>query len=227
MTLLGKGVVAIWNGIAPDREDDFLNWHVREHIQDRVSLPGFQRGRRYVSIDGSPRFFNFYEAESVADLTSEAYLASLNQPTPWTQKVIPHFTAMSRTLCQVAVSEGRGQGAVIDTYRLSSPLARDAFVANLTAGVVGPAMAQSAIVGVHLLEGQPAQGGETAEVRLRGRSETAAWILLVEAAQHEAIGALRQGVASDASLIACGADPAIRRGCYALQYGLSRAELAR
>jgi hypothetical protein len=32
MTLIGNGVLAIWNGIAPQAEDDFVAWHVREHI---------------------------------------------------------------------------------------------------------------------------------------------------------------------------------------------------
>ena len=82
MTLLGQAVVAIWNGIDPELEDAFLNWHVHEHIPDRVALPGFQRGRRYMSIDGSPRFFNFYEAETLGDVTSDAYMAALNQPMP-------------------------------------------------------------------------------------------------------------------------------------------------
>ncbi len=33
MALAGKGVLAIWNGIAPEAETDFVAWHVREHIR--------------------------------------------------------------------------------------------------------------------------------------------------------------------------------------------------
>jgi hypothetical protein len=51
MGLLGKGVLAIWNGIAPEAEEDFVAWHVREHIPERVALSGFLRGRRYVALD--------------------------------------------------------------------------------------------------------------------------------------------------------------------------------
>ena len=36
MGLLGKGVLAIWNGIAPEAEDDFVAWHVREHISRTI-----------------------------------------------------------------------------------------------------------------------------------------------------------------------------------------------
>ncbi|KRA47640.1 hypothetical protein [Devosia sp. Root635] len=226
MTLLGKGVVAIWNGIAPGLEDAFLNWHVHEHMRDRVGLPGFQRGRRYVSIDGSPGFFNFYETESLADLTSEAYMAALNHPTPWTGRVIPHFTQMSRTLCRVVASSGRGAGAVIETVRLASRVARDAFIADMTANIIEPAVGRSAIVGAHLLEGQSAaQPVETAETRLRGAGEVADWIMLVEAARHQDIVALRRDLIGDDAIIACGAAPAIRRGAYGLQFALSRTDL--
>ena len=43
MALLGTGVLAIWNGIAASAEDEFVDWHVREHIPERVGLPGFLR----------------------------------------------------------------------------------------------------------------------------------------------------------------------------------------
>ena len=98
--LLGQGVLAIWNGISPEAEDDFVAWHVREYIPERVSLPGFLRGRRFVSIDGSPKYFNYYETTSVADLSSHAYLERLNAPTDWTRRVVGHFTDTSRTLCE-------------------------------------------------------------------------------------------------------------------------------
>ncbi len=29
MPLLGKGVLAIWNGVAPGYEAEFLEWHAR------------------------------------------------------------------------------------------------------------------------------------------------------------------------------------------------------
>ena len=88
MALLGKGVLAIWNGIKSEAEDDFVAWHVREHIPERVGLPGFLRGRRYVARDGHPKYFNFYETARVDDLSSPAYQARLNAPTEWTRKVV-------------------------------------------------------------------------------------------------------------------------------------------
>ena len=78
MALYGKAVLAIWNGIADGAESDFQNWHVHEHIPERVALPGFLRGRRYIAIDGHPKFFNFYEAETAEVFVSESYRRALD-----------------------------------------------------------------------------------------------------------------------------------------------------
>ena len=106
MGLQGKGVLAIWNGIAPEAEKEFVAWHVREHIPERVGLPGFLRGRRYVALDGLPKYFNFYETTTADDLSSPTYQARLNAPTEWTRRVVAQFRDASRTICDVAVSLG-------------------------------------------------------------------------------------------------------------------------
>ena len=74
MPLAGQGVLAIWNGIEDEAEADFVAWHVREHIPERVAVPGFLRGRRYVAEVGAPKYFNFYETESPETLVAPAYL---------------------------------------------------------------------------------------------------------------------------------------------------------
>ena len=85
MALQGKGLLAIWNNIADGGDTEFLNWHIREHIPERVSISGFLRGRRYIAHEGHPKYFNFYETETPQILLSPAYRARLNAPTPWTR----------------------------------------------------------------------------------------------------------------------------------------------
>ncbi len=72
MALAGKGVLAIWNGIAAEAEADFVAWHIGEHIPERVAVPGFLRGRRYVAERGTPKYFNFYETETPEVLVARA-----------------------------------------------------------------------------------------------------------------------------------------------------------
>ena len=226
MALLGTGVLAIWNGIAPEAEADFLAWHIGEHIPERVGVPGFLRGRRYVAEDGHPKYFNFYEAESADVFSSAPYRARLNDPTPWTQRVITHFTDTSRTVCDVAATQGLGEGSWIETIRLETR-APEALEAALRGDVLPALGGQAGIVAAHLLRGHEPAGGLTVEARLRDRPDaTAAWILLVEAVGAAPLLALRAGKLNDTGLWRAGATHAAR-GLYALQFSLARAELDR
>ena len=61
--LAGEAVVAIWNGIAPEGRARFYEWHLHEHVPERVGSPGFKRGRRYIAADPAEvpvGFFTLY-----------------------------------------------------------------------------------------------------------------------------------------------------------------------
>jgi len=75
MSLAGLGVVAIWHDIAAEARDDFYEWHNREHMPERVGIPGFLRGRRYIAVRGAPTFFTLYEATGTDVLAGPHYLA--------------------------------------------------------------------------------------------------------------------------------------------------------
>ena len=48
------GVIAIWHDVLPEAKDEFYEWHSREHMPERVGIPGFRRGRRYLAVSGAP-----------------------------------------------------------------------------------------------------------------------------------------------------------------------------
>lgn len=230
VALAGKGVLAIWNGIAAEAEADFVAWHMREHIPERVAVPGFMRGRRYVAEAGHPKYFNFYEVETPETLVSPGYVARLNSPSDWTKRVVRHFRDTSRTVCAVSASLGLGDGAWLATLRLSARGDAAAFAAAMNPVLVELAAAP-AVVGVHLLEGHGGgSNGQTAEKDLRSQpDQTAEWILLVEAAERaELERALREQLPSQLlAALTTGYDPARDYGIYRLQYGLAQAQLAR
>jgi hypothetical protein len=227
MALLGTGVLAIWNGIAASAEDEFVDWHVREHIPERVGLPGFLRGRRYVAVDGFPKYFNFYETAGPGVLSSDAYQARLNAPTEWTRRVVTHFTDTSRTACEVAASFGRGEGALIDTIRLSASNDPTTFKAAVAEKILRPVAGEPGIVGAYLLQGQKAASqGDTAEKKLRGQPDQVVdWVVLIEAVEPASIEAIRRSAASNDAFIRQGAKPAIERGLYRLQFALTKTEM--
>ena len=120
MPLLGEGVAAIWHNVAADLQPDYNHWHCSEHVPERVSIDGILRGRRYDAINGTPQFFHFYETTTPEVLTSSAYLERLNNPTPWTQKIVPNIKDNNRTLSNVVNSVGHGVGAAILTARMAA-----------------------------------------------------------------------------------------------------------
>jgi hypothetical protein len=119
MPLLGNAVLAVWNEVDPETEDDFNEWYFREHIPERTMVPGLNRGRRYRAEEGSPRYMAFYEAKSMDVLTHGPYRLQLDNPSAWTQRILPHFTFSQRGLCDVAASVGDGMGAAAAVVHLT------------------------------------------------------------------------------------------------------------
>jgi hypothetical protein len=225
MPLLGRGVLAIWHTITPDGESEYWRWHDRQHIPERVGVPGFLRGRRYRSLERSRDYLDFYEVEDAETLRSALYLARLNDPTPWTRRMVPHFRDTLRVGYRVVASSGRGQGGVLLTLRLgpAGPMAgRPAALAEPGLGAV---LDVTGVVAVHVLEATPeVTSATTEEKRLRGpgdrdRNAAEPWCLLVEADDASVLAELRAGPLGPESLRAHGAELS-GAGAYQLQISI-------
>lgn len=225
MPLKGQGVLTIWNGIAEAAEAEFVAWHVREHIPERVGLPGFLRGRRYVAAEGTPKYFNFYETADADVLTSEAYRRRLDNPTPWTRKVVSQFKDTSRTICRVVASRGPGQGGWIETVRVYGSDDFSRFFARATE-LLDESVRQPGIVAAHLLEGNAdaSQGGSVEKAMREGADEIVAAVILTEAVDCRSLTTHRDQHLSDDALRAIGVRGSAARGIYAYQFGLDRDE---
>ena len=112
MALAGEGAICIWNDILPEHRADFYAWHNEEHMPERVGIPGFKRGRRYIAVDGAtrPEFFTLYETELYEVLVGQDYTNRLNAPTPRTKATTASFRNTSRALTRVHASQGFGIG---------------------------------------------------------------------------------------------------------------------
>jgi hypothetical protein len=221
MGLLGAGAVAIWHDITAEGRENFYAWHGREHMPERVGIPGFLRGRRYVAIGAKLEFFNLYEAKTTAVLSGPAYLKRLNNPTPWTLESVKHFRDVARSICEVAASFGEGQGGLITTccYDVSEQDA-ERHVTALSSDLL-PRLSENAMVaGVHLLVADAdASSVDSAERKARGvQNRVPRWIILVEGWGDEEPFATLCDEALDAqSLSAVGATGPIDRGLYRIQ----------
>jgi hypothetical protein len=101
-----KGLLAIWTDVDPDFRIEFQKWHNCEHITDRITLPGFFVGRRYQGTGDAPTFLMCYETDDAKVLASEPYLHAVNNPSPWSKKVIPRSKNLVRAIYTLLFSEG-------------------------------------------------------------------------------------------------------------------------
>lgn len=227
MSLAGQGAIAIWNDITPEGRANFYAWHGCQHVPERVGIPGFLRGRRYVAIHGSPEYFTLYEAESPQVLVGQDYANRLNNPTPWTLESIRHFRNVARSLCRVAVTLGQGQGGLIATWRYDVPDDRaEAHQRELVRRVLPELATRPGVAGAHLLIADTdASAVDTAERKSRGEpNRVPRWVLMLEGWDDiEPFDALCQSTLADSVLASSGASGAAEHGLYRLQ--ISRAKL--
>lgn len=173
--MLGKAAIAMWWDVAPEARAEWEDWHTSEHMPERLAIPGFLRGTRWVGGEGA--YFVLYETASLETISSGPYLERLNNPTPWSRKMMPRHRNMVRSLCAVKAGWGGGVPQVLATVRF----ARTSSLPRLPQG--------QGLTGAHLLESQPMPGGQTTEQKIRGGDATADWILLVGGYDAEAVRA--------------------------------------
>ena len=120
MAFLGKGMLVTFTEVAQDLEDEFNDWYNREHIDERVNMPGFKRARRYIAADGGTlvKYFATYETEVVEDLSAPAYMELLADQSPWSKKIMAQFTHFDRITCRIAVDRTHGVTGAAGLIRL-------------------------------------------------------------------------------------------------------------
>ena len=218
------GVLAIWNDVDPNGEDDFNAWYTREHIPERVAVPGFLRGRRYVAVDADLKYCAFYETASLGVLASPAYLERLDNPTEWTRRVMPSFRNMNRSACRLTRTLGIGEGGAVATLRLAPRPGREHTLRTWLGDTSMPELLeQPGLVAVHLMESDPAASRPpTRERELRGgEDQVSDWVLLVEGTGPDELRAACEPQFSSEQLDTHGAAPGAVLGTYRLLYALS------
>ncbi|MET0542710.1 MAG: hypothetical protein ABWZ88_13245 [Variovorax sp.] len=106
--------------IAIPQQAAYQRWHNNEHIPERLSIPGFVRGRRYRSVSDDTRFLMYYDTSSLEVLTSDAYLAALNAPTPRTRTALRWFQNPVRTAYTLVEAIGVPEVAAAPAMAIAS-----------------------------------------------------------------------------------------------------------
>ena len=113
-----QGFLAVWCEMKPEDLADYHNWLTQEHISDRIYSPGFLGVRLFTAVDNECLHFFLYATESPAVLGAPPYLKILNNPSPWTQRLMVRFGPFDRAAGERAVKIGRGFGSHVLVSRI-------------------------------------------------------------------------------------------------------------
>lgn len=225
MALVGQAALAMWWDMAPALRPEFEHWHTHEHLPERLAIPGFRRASRWSCAEDGEGFFVLYELADHSVLSSPAYLARLNAPTPWSKRMMPHHRQMVRCQCLVLESRGGIAARQLLTLRLSPQAGREHALRSALAAKANAWVGEPGVAGVHLLRHEAPPLLATEEQRIRGLADRAAdWILLAAAYDVSVLRTLAEGDFGDAALQDLGAAPGIVRSVHALSACLVAAD---
>ncbi|WP_426955772.1 hypothetical protein [Muricoccus radiodurans] len=214
-----RGMVAIWSDVEAAARTDYLHWLTREHAAERVGTEGFEGVRVHrADRDDVNRYLIVYDLSRAAVLDSPAYLARLNDPTPWSRRIMPGLRNFARGGGDVVAEAGRGQGAHVAAFRLGGrPKADPALLEAI--------VAEDGICAARLLDVDAAATGvPTQERGLRQGDRSFPGLLLVEALDAAALRAALDRHGAAVRALAGGVEEA---STYTLFFALQRTELGR
>jgi hypothetical protein len=83
-------------------EEEFNAWYDEEHLAERLAIPGFRSATRWVADlpPGQGRYLATYELDSLAALSSDAYLARFRNQTPWSKRCLGKAVVFKRWACE-------------------------------------------------------------------------------------------------------------------------------
>ncbi len=106
-----RGLLLVMIDVDPAHEEEFNRWYNEEHLPERAACPGFLSGRRFVALQGGPKYLALYDLESPAVLESPEY-RKIYPPSEWTQRVSKHFLrAVRNVYVEITPEAGAGPAA--------------------------------------------------------------------------------------------------------------------
>lgn len=116
------GQLLVWTDCDPAYDDDFNRWYDREHMGERVGIPGFAWARRYRAVSGRRPYLALYRTQSLAVFRSPAYQKAFQNQTSWS---LTNFARMRDTVRRVGTVDlevGAGTGGALGLVHLPTTL---------------------------------------------------------------------------------------------------------
>jgi hypothetical protein len=218
MPLAGQGMLLTSMDVDPADDLDFNRWYDREHLLERVAIPGFLEARRYVAHRASPKYLSLYSTQTFEVLTSPAYRHALANQTAWSNRNIAKFRNMIRGVARITGSRGRGRGAALGLIRIrpgDAAALRGKVMRHLTPEL------RDGIISMHLLENDAALSKPLTDAAdTPGAGD---WFVLIDGTSPDAVdAAIGSGI--DAAL-ASTASELVSTGIYRLLWDLAKADI--
>ncbi|AOI63374.1 hypothetical protein WS51_07285 [Burkholderia territorii] len=204
-TSLPHGQLCVWTDIDPAHEADFNAWYDREHMQERVAIPGFTHARRFRATDGGPRkYLALYVTHTLDVFRGDAYRRAFTQQTAWSLANFERMTGTQRRVGELTIEAGDGEGThlalfVLPPERIDVPHLRERFdavlseagihaarlfrtVPELSAPIGADAGARAAADALVLIEGSDAAATRRVATTIAGHDDVRTFELLWRAA---------------------------------------------
>lgn len=154
MPIAGQGMLLTSMDVDPLHEAEFNRWYDREHIEERVAIDGFVEARRYVAVEGQPKYLGLYSTATFDVLDSPAYRTALANQTDWSKANIARFENMIRAVARITISRGVGRGACLGIIRLRPVPGKEDELRALLHDALDPT-GLDGVISMHLLESDP------------------------------------------------------------------------
>ena len=217
MPIAGKGMLLTSMNVDAADEAEFNRWYDREHLEERVAIPGFLEARRYVAHDGNPKYLSLYSTETFDVLDSAAYRTALANQTAWSKANIARFKDMIRGVARITISRGTGRGAALGIIRLRPPAGGEDELRSALRERLDPAKLDG-IISMHLLENDAALSRPLTDEPGAPNPGAGDWFVLIDATD---IGAIPAAMAAFATF----KSETVSSGVYRLMFDLTKSDL--
>jgi hypothetical protein len=222
MPLAGTGMLLTSMDIDAADEVDFNRWYDREHLLERVAIPGFLEARRYVAHLASPKYLSLYSTETFEVLSSPAYRNALSNQTAWSNKNIAKFRNMIRGVARITASRGQGRGAALGLIRIRPAAgAADALRGKIVRQLAPELL--DGIISMHLLENDPVLSKPLTVAPDAPSPSAGDWYVLIDGTTPDAVSTAIGGTFK--GLIASTASELVSSGIYTLLWDLAKADI--
>ena len=220
MPIAGKGMLLTSMNVDAIHDAEFNRWYDREHLEERVAIPGFLEARRYVAHDGNPKYLSLYSTAEFEVLDSPAYRAALANQTAWSKANIGRFRNMIRAVARITISRGKGRGAWLGIIRLRPGGENAERLRSTLRDALDPTPLHR-IISMHLIENDAILSKPLTDKPSATDPGAGDWFVLIDATEAKAARSAIGGLTANISMKAA----VISTGSYRLLWDISKGEI--